>query len=81
MQSLDPDEKKYFVSICSEEATGVRLAASLCELTGFLARKFGRKVIVLIDEYDAPVIYAYERGYSDEVLSLYPSLTVKAKDK
>jgi hypothetical protein len=81
VQSLTPVEKTYSESICLEKATEADFANSLYELTRFLTRKFGRKVIVLIDEYDAPINCAYEFGYFDKVRFLYPSLTVKAKEK
>jgi hypothetical protein len=43
-------------------------------LSKHLFWKFGREVIVLIDEYEAPNNRAYEDGYFKEVRSLYPSL-------
>jgi hypothetical protein len=43
-------------------------------LSYFLAEKFRQRVIVLIDEYEAPNNRAYDHGYLDEVRSLYPSL-------
>ena len=54
---------------------------SLYKLSHFVAEKFGREVIVLIDEHDTPFNRAYRYGYFDEVRSLYPSMTVKVKDK
>jgi hypothetical protein len=81
MQSLDPMDKTYFESIRFKTATKHELMWSLYNLTYFLRRKFGRKVIVLIDEYEVPSNWALELGYFKEVRSLYPSMTVKVKDK
>jgi len=74
MQSLSPAERTYFESIYLMTATEDDFARSLKTLCSFLARKFGRKVIVLIDEYEAPIICAFEHGYFDKVRSLYSSL-------
>ena len=74
MPSLKPRERAYFQSICDRTATETNVARSLCELSRFLAEKFGRRVIVLIDEYESPNNYAYDLGYFDEVRSLYPHL-------
>ena len=72
--SLDPEEKAYFESIrlntASQKADWMD---SLRDLSAFLARKSGRKVIVLIDEYEAPVNHAYEENYFDKLRPSYPS--------
>lgn len=74
MPSLKPREKAYFQSICDRTATETDVAQSLRELSRFLAEKFSRNVIVLIDEYESPNHYAYDSGYFEEVRSLYPHL-------
>ena len=74
MQSLELPERLYFESIRNKTATESDLEESLYNLSYFVAQKFGRKVIVLIDEYDAPNNHAYDRGYFNEVGFLYPSL-------
>jgi len=73
MQSLERPEKTYFESIRNKTATEIDSARSLYKLSLFVAEKFRRKVIVLIDEYEAPNNRAYDRGYFNEVRSLYPS--------
>ena len=42
----------------------------LQELTELLEKHYGRKVIVLIDEYDVPLDKAFQHGYYDEMVSL-----------
>ena len=74
VQSLEPQDRSYFESIRNKTATEDELEDSLYKLTSFLFKKFGRQVIVLIDEYEAPNNRAYENGYFKEVRSLYPSL-------
>ena len=44
--------------------------ASLKTLSQLLARHFGQKVILLIDEYDVPLDKAFQAGYYDEMVSL-----------
>jgi hypothetical protein len=80
MQSLRPQEKTYFESICLKTATDGDWPRSLYLLTYFLRQKFGRKVIVLIDEHEAPINWAYEFRYFKEVRPLYPSITIKVKN-
>ena len=46
------------------------LAGSLKNLSQLLAKHYGRKVILLIDEYDVPLDKAFQAGYYDEMVSL-----------
>ena len=39
------------------------MASSLRQLTLYLFKHHGRRVVILIDEYDAPIMAAYNRGY------------------
>ena len=43
------------------------LISSLERLTRFLFNHYGKKVILLIDEYDSPIESAYEKKVYDEV--------------
>ena len=72
VESLDPMDKTYYDSICSMNATDAEWADCLYILTSFLARKFRRRVVVLIDEYDAPINCAYDHDFFDAVRSLCP---------
>ena len=74
MESLNPMDRTYFDSICFMTATEADLTMSLFKLTYFLARKFGRRVLVLIDEYESPIIWAFDHGYFNKVRSLCSSL-------
>jgi hypothetical protein len=44
------------------------LQYSLKNLTAYLSRHYGKQVLVLIDEYDAPIQYAWDYGYYDEAI-------------
>lgn len=47
---------------------------ALYVLSEYLTRYYGKKVILLIDEYDTPLIYAYENGYYDEAINFFRTL-------
>ena len=48
--------------------------ASLKTLSQLLARHYGQKVILLIDEYDVPLDKAFQAGYYDEMVNLIRNL-------
>ena len=69
--AISDDEKKYYVKVRQgNELCGYAdLTLSLGNLSNMLYRHYGIKPIVLIDEYDAPVQYAWEKGFYDEMIS------------
>ena len=70
--SLDLVDQETFQSIHSKTASDGDLRISLELLSEFLAKKSGRKVIVLIDEYEAPNNRAYELDFFKQVRPLRP---------
>ena len=54
--------------------TDTIMLTSLKVLSQLLFRHYGRKVIVLIDEYDVPLDKAFQRGYYEEMVSLIRNL-------
>ena len=54
--------------------TDEALSASLKTLSQLLAKHYGRKVVILIDEYDVPLDKAFQGGYYDEMVSLIRNL-------
>lgn len=50
------------------------LSASLQTLSGLLEKYYGKKVILLIDEYDVPLDKAFQYGYYDEMVMLIRGL-------
>ena len=46
-------------------------ASSLKLLSNYLYKYYGKKVIVLIDEYDSPIINAFDKGYSNEAIEFF----------
>lgn len=70
---LSDAEKKYFdrmrEGISEEDAS-----LSIYQLSDFLHRYYGKKVIILLDEYDTPMQEAYIDGYWDELVRFTRSL-------
>ena len=56
------------------DMTDAVLTDSLQTLSQLLARHYGQKVILLIDEYDVPLDKAFQGGYYDEMVSLIRGL-------
>ncbi len=54
------------------------LTDSLRLLSELLAKHYGRKVVILIDEYDVPLDKAFQAGYYDEMVSLIRGLLGRA---
>ncbi len=73
---LTENEKAYFHSVnCDME--DIEATWTLHKMSDFLSRYYGRKVIILLDEYDTPMQEAYVNGYwkemSDFIRSLFNS--------
>ncbi len=66
--TLIPVEKEIFEAVLAGKASRNDLQYSLKNLTVYLERYYGRQVLVLIDEYDAPIQYAWDYGYYDEAI-------------
>jgi len=66
-QSLIGRRKQFYESIRFNTAPAEHWGTVCNRLSYFLARKSGRKAMVFIDEYEAPIIGAYEHGYFDKV--------------
>ena len=66
---LKADVEK-FNRLMEEKATLEDLISSLLTLTRMLEAHFGRKAVLLIDEYDVPLAMANENGYYREMLDV-----------
>ena len=70
---LSPEEQREFDSYLKKEEK-CSMDEALYVLSEYLTRYYGKKVILLIDEYDTPLIYAYENGYYDEAINFFRTL-------
>ena len=79
---LDKDDKNSYDQLVSIDTKGnskyamsdAALIDSLRTLSQLLEKHYGRKTILLIDEYDVPLDKAFQAGYYDEMVSLIRNL-------
>ncbi len=60
--------RRFIRRILNGDARQADLQVSLANLTGYLEQAHGRKPILLLDEYDAPILSAWEHGYYDKCI-------------
>ena len=70
---LSDAEKQYFERMASDMSEADAPLA-LYQLSDYLYRYYGRKVIILLDEYDTPMQEAYVEGFWDELVSFTRSM-------
>ena len=70
---LGEDEKEDFRKISADPGNST-ITLSLKMLSLYLFRYYGKKVIILLDEYDTPMQEAYVNGYWDEMAAFIRSL-------
>ena len=64
---LNEKEKAFYRQVSAEMENYVA-ADSLNALSGYLMKYYGKKVIILLDEYDTPMQEAYVNGYWRELV-------------
>ena len=69
-ECLNESEIELFNDIWFKKGNG-EYANSLKNLTSFLYKYYKKEVILLIDEYDIPLITAHKYGYYDEIINFY----------
>ncbi|CAL7964434.1 AAA-ATPase_like domain-containing protein [Gammaproteobacteria bacterium] len=67
---LAQDEKELFKKFLSEEIDTSTIEISLRVLSELLYKHTGKKVFLLIDEYDTPIQSGYLSGYYNEIVNL-----------
>lgn len=70
-ENLSARKKEKYDSILFNRATKATWKLSLLDLTKYLYEYYGQKVVVLIDEYDQPIIDSYVKGYYQEAISFF----------
>lgn len=78
-ERLDEDERAIYSSMIKVDRGTITvdetaLETSLKTLSALLSRHYGKKVILLIDEYDVPLDKAFQHGYYDEMVMLIRNL-------
>ena len=70
---LNEDEKDMYKKI-SPEMENYIASDSIRALADYLQRYYGKKPIILLDEYDTPMQEAYVHGYWEEIVSFIRNL-------
>lgn len=70
---LNQNEKDFFRRISADMEDYIA-ADSLNALSNYLMKYYGKKVIILLDEYDTPMQEAYVNGYWEELTAFTRSL-------
>ena len=71
---MEPTERRTFETILQGDAPMSALGQAFSLLSHLLAAHYGRKVVLLIDEYDAPLQCAWSHGYYEEAIGWYRTL-------
>ena len=70
-EKLNIVEKREFDKIWEMRDSEESFKTSLLDLSNYLNKYYGEKVIILIDEYDAPIINAFDKGYYNEAINFF----------
>jgi len=70
-EKLNVVEKRQFDKIWEITGNERNFKTSLQDLSNYLNKYYGEKVIILIDEYDAPIINAFDKGYYNEAINFF----------
>lgn len=67
-------DRLYFDRMLAAEIRDSDLTSALYQLSDYMGRYYGKKVIILLDEYDTPVQEAYVNGFWEELAAFTRSL-------
>ncbi|ACV38847.1 AAA family ATPase [Leptotrichia buccalis] len=70
-EKLNFVEKRQFDKIWEMTGNEKNFKTSLLDLSKYLNKYYSKKVIILIDEYDAPIINAFNNGYYNEAINFF----------
>lgn len=62
-EALSEKDKEYMDRMLKGRADEVEVTSALHQLSKFLYQYYGKKVIILLDEYDTPMQEAYVKGF------------------
>ena len=66
-ERLNPNAREVFNRLARKEGSIAEIKSSLRFLTQFLYEYYNQKVVLLIDEYDSPLLNVVEKGYYTEM--------------
>ncbi len=71
---LTDTDRAFFNRVLAVEISDSDATLALYQLSDYLYRYYGKKAIILLDEYDTPMQEAYVGGYWDEIVAFTRSL-------
>lgn len=71
---LEGADRIFFEQVLETEMKGSVATLALHHLSDYMQRYYGKKVIILLDEYDTPMQEAYVNGYWQELVAFTRSL-------
>ena len=66
--ALSRKEREYFSDVFDKTCQGEKLQFALANLMKMMEKHYGKKPILLLDEYDSPILSAWENCYYKEVI-------------
>ncbi len=75
---LSKNEKNTFDALTSKKGTKSDVRSSISQLSTYIARKFKKPPIILIDEYDTPIQEGYLNNHYKKIIKLMRSLLGQA---
>ena len=75
--NIDASDKEEFKPVDDGRASMIEIMGSLSLLMRMLYSHYGRKVVLLIDEYDVPMAKASEKGYYPQMLDVMNGILSK----
>ena len=71
LEELNENDTNKFKKVLREEANLSNLGTILKFLTKILYEKYNKKIVVLVDEYDSPLVSAYINGYYEKAKNFF----------
>lgn len=80
--NMNKDDINYVSDILEQKTNQANLESSIKRLIEILHKCYGKKPILLIDEYDTPIQESYIKGYYDELVEFFRNfLSAPLKDE
>ena len=73
-KDLGHEDMKRFDRVINKDSDNVFFSYSISELSKYLKDYYQENVVIILDEYDTPVIQSFLGGFYDEFIAFYASL-------
>lgn len=73
-RSVDSDDKEAFLRLKARKGNMTDVQCALDMIMRMMKAHYGKKVILLIDEYDVPLAKANDKGYYEQMLNVVKTL-------